>query len=126
MFTWLLYRKGIPCDKLVALDLPEEDKTHRFRSKFWNIRTDYDISKDDIIFIGWGGSGIDDIIFKYINEGGKCIIIQGEIGYCTFTTDYISDNPEYKEDWETYDYLVAPSLSCYHDHLTVNTKYDQK
>ena len=122
VFTWLFNRKGIPADKLVALDLNQDDKTHTFELSFWPTTTAYKINKDDIIFIAWGIHRMEEIVDNYILDGGRCVIIQGEYG-CTFQPDFISDNSKYNTEWITSIYRVAPGLSCTGDDLTVNTKY---
>ena len=119
VFTWLLYRKGIQRDKLIAVDVPSEKKTQKFSATYWNdIIEDenYIINPNDMVFIGWGYFSIK----KHVNNGCKCILILGEDDDgCTLTADYFKDNKE----WNVIKYEVLGGANMLtSDYLTINTR----
>jgi hypothetical protein len=99
IYPWLLNRKGIDKDNLVAVDLPFDENLQKFNSIYWdNIIRDksYTPNADDMVFISWG-YGRYCSFDRYILSGGKCAIIIGEKLGCTLHVDFFAIN------WDNFD-----------------------
>lgn len=118
---------GVPADKLIAVDI--ENPTHTgnkssVRKEFWPIvrDNDYQVNSEDILFIAWGTTGIDDIVDDYVERDGKCIIILGETNVTYDPEEFIdreTDKP--KENWIVDLHHVPGALSIYAEQLSINT-----
>ena len=124
VFCSVFHHLGVSSDKLIAVDL--ENPTHRGinAKEFWPIRrkNNYQPNPEDIVFIAWGTSGINDIVDDYVERGGKCIIILGEANV-TYDPDKFMD----QEDWMVKLHHVPGALSIYAEQLSINNNIrDQK
>lgn len=73
-----------------------------------------------MLFVAWG-CGCGDAIDRYVNVGGRCVVILGEgDGGCTLSYDYM----KYKEGWEVSGYHAVPSgaTGFMHDRITVSKR----
>lgn len=122
VFCMMLHDAGIPADKLIAIDKNEPIPCYKTTNTFWNIIRDdeFRVPINDIFFMAWGGcGGIEQRLYDYINRGGWCVIILGEIkDGCTFPSDYLEDN----EDWNSVLIHVGGPASCYAEFLSINTR----
>lgn len=124
IFERLLYGNDIfseiPGQLLIGIDLPCSEKTHNFGKKYWEITesSSYEVDPDDVFFVAWGWLS-NDILEKYIDSGGKYVIILGESeGGCTNPhSDYFSGNCE----WEVRTERVTGG-DLVHDYLTFNVR----
>jgi hypothetical protein len=94
IYPWLLNRKGINKDNLVAVDLPFEEISQKFDLIYWDniIRNkSYTPNSDDMVFISWG-YGRYDSFDRYLLSGGKCVIIIGEQLGSTLHVDFFAIN----------------------------------
>lgn len=117
VWDMLLHDAGIDKNKLIAVDVPTDNKTHNFIEKFWPILevNDYDdIQENDILFVAWGYFNIE----KYITKT-KCVIIIGEnMNGCTHPSgDYFDDD----DNWIVNKYKI-PGSATYYDILSINIR----
>jgi hypothetical protein len=92
VFSHILCELGVPKEKIIALDKPKPTHTLEGQRSFWEITHAVDIQPTDIIFVAWG-SGTSHIVDDYVERGGKCVIILGEMtDGCTFPADYFRTN----------------------------------
>jgi hypothetical protein len=103
---------GIPEDKLLAVDLTNPSHCKSKQKKFWPIHRDdeFKVDPDDILFIAWGVTNTEKTLYDYIDRGGHCIIILGELG------EGLTLDPEIlegKDDWiiESHE-ISSPMGSC--------------
>lgn len=93
VFPWLLHRSGIPKDKIIAVDLPLEQRTQRCPNSFWdNIIEDenYICDKNDMVLVVWG-FGRYYALDRYLLNGGSCVVILGEDSDgCTFPANFFT------------------------------------
>ena len=70
VFCKVFHHLGVPGDKLIAVDI--ENPTHRGinAKEFWHIHRDNNFKPNpqDILFIAWGTTGIDNIVEDYVGE----------------------------------------------------------
>lgn len=149
VFCWLLHRAGIPKDQLLAIDLPSKEpekttrfnkfpegsteqetlsflfagtKTHEFCHTFWEITETpaYVANPEDLLFVGWG-YGCGGVIDQYEGDGGKCLIILGELeDGATYPADEFSKH----EGWKVEYFQVLGSMNTLSpDILSINTRY---
>lgn len=138
VFAHILCELGIPKEKIIAFDL--EEPTHKLEGQrtFWNITHTVDIKPTDVIFVAWG-SGTTRIVDQYMSNGGKCVIILGELCYgCTFPADYFVENSDCSFDdgsndnenpvntrsssWDIDMYHVPGPASNHGEHLSINRR----
>jgi len=128
VFCWLLHRAGIPRDRLIAVDLPEDMKTQEFAHCYWDdiIRdAGYTPNEEDFLFIAWGyeEDTIEEEIWppiqRYVDAGGCCVAILGDDG-CTVSYAVMEGVP----GWKTISKdAVVPSCEVFRsDYLTVSVK----
>lgn len=131
IFASMFHQMGIPKDKIIAFDLKEPTHSNSKKRNFWKISTkkEYQIKPNDILFIGWGVYNIKEIIDKYCEDGGFCVILLGEDDGCTFSTNYFGDIENYKDssypkrnNWNVKTHHVIGAATTYGESLTVNTK----
>jgi hypothetical protein len=122
----LLNDAGIPRDKIIAVDLPADKKTHTFELQYWDKiieDVNYNTNPNDILFISWGSMS-DSIIEDYVNKGGRWVIILGEReaatspSYNHFGND--SDGNDGDSEWEITTIRVPGSCTFLSDGLTLN------
>jgi hypothetical protein len=122
---------GVSSDKLITVDLENPTHISAFgdtksikRREFWPVIRNnyYQPNPEDIVFIAWGTTGIDNIIDDYVKRGGKCIIILGETNV-TYDPEKFID----QEDWMVKLHHVPGPLSIYAEQLSINKNiHDQK
>jgi hypothetical protein len=154
IYPWLLSRKGIAKEKLLAVDLVLGELTQKFECSYWDIlrHSDYVPHINDMVFISWG-YGRYPSLDTYLLNGGKCVVILGEIDGITLdvqlfsnkvldTPEYAIDFPECDEDyidltgkemsdemkevtkgWDVEMYSVLTLNMWSQDYLSINTKY---
>ena len=119
LFCKVFHHLGISQDKLLAVDLHQP--THAKQTKqFWPIHRDddYHVDVNDILFVAWG-SGITNVIDDYVDSGGFCVMILGEVDYgCTTPANYF----ENIEGWDMELIHVPGPASAYTEHLSINIK----
>ena len=119
IYPWLLNRKGIAKEDLVAVDLPSDEQVEFFNTIYWDdiVRNkSYTPNVDDMVFISWG-YGRYPALDRYLLTGGKCVIIIGEHEGCTLHVDFFAINwNHYSEDSDADIIEFAKSL-----HLTSTT-----
>lgn len=138
VFCWLLQRAGIPKEKLVAVDLPEDRKTQEFICCYWDgiIRDEsYTPNPEDLLFVAWGYEQDEEDVVgapfiscwspvqRYIDAGGQCVMILGEDeGGVTTSCDAMKSVP----GWKTvYERAVLPSCNAWgSDYLTMSVRDD--
>lgn len=131
VYSLLLENMGILRDKLIAVDLPV--KTHATQREFYPLLIDnkYCVHPDDVMLVVWGSNCYDGVQ-KYILNGGKCLIIQGEVKGCTFCVGYLDPEAgmidpalgETGNNWEiNYIYKLPSWISSYSECISINTKY---
>ncbi len=96
IFCSILHFLGIPKEKLLAIDLIEN------QIFFWPIKKvdiNYEVeTKDSILFISWGTDSFLSTIENYIQRGGSKIIILGELkGGCTFPCDFFEYHSQFEQ-----------------------------
>ncbi|CAK7994820.1 Hypothetical protein POVR1_LOCUS344 [uncultured virus] len=122
VFCWLLHRAGILKDRLLAIDLPSGKTTHQFQKNYWEITEDsnYHADPDDVLFIGWGCGG-GNVIDQYEKDGGKCLIILGELeDGATYPADAFVNRGDWKIEWHE---VMGSANMLSPDYLTINTRY---
>ena len=127
LFCKVFHDLGVPGDKLIAVDITNPTHTPLDasieRKEFWHINLDnnYKPNPEDILFIAWGTSGIDDIVDDYVERGGKCIIILGETNVTYDPEQFMdSETEKPKEDWWVELHHVPGALSIYAEQLSIN------
>lgn len=111
----------IPEDKLIAVDLQNSSHISGESKNFWPIYRDdnYKVYCNDILFIAWGTYRLECIIYDYVEQGGKCIIILGEEERgCTFGPDFFVNNP----NWKVELHKVPGPASLYSERLSINIR----
>ena len=138
IFCWLLQRAGIPREKLVAVDLPEDRKTQEFICCYWDdiLRDEsYTANPEDLLFVAWGYEQDEGDVLevpliscwtpiqRYIDVGGQYVMILGEgEGGVTTPCDAMKNVPGWKI---VYELAVLPSCNPWgSDYLTVSVKSD--
>lgn len=87
----------------------------------------YIVNPKDILLISWGldkdtheSDHFYNVVQKYIIDGGKCVIIIGEVeSGCTFPADYFSANKHRRRKWDTTSYEIL-NFYTVHTFMTVN------
>lgn len=156
IYSLLLAERGISKDSLIALEVPYPPKNSEFdnfsddcsnddqpeifptkveeRFSFYPLTIvepgTFEYRKEDFILICWGHPSNDfRDVRKYLNEGGTCLVIQGEMnGGCTIAVDFLYENPDELKSyngWELTDKVKVSSLaSSYGEWIYYNTRYD--
>jgi len=125
VFCSIFHELGIPKDNILAIEHSQSRHRLENQRKFWDVIVDDEFvaDKEDVIFIAWG-LGQDCVLEKYIEDGGKCVIILGESNTgCTLPSNWFYVN-DY-EGWTTKTKGVPAACSFYPatEFLTVNTRY---
>lgn len=118
IYSFIFQELGIPKKNIVAFDLTKP--THKSYRSFFPITTDdLEVRKTDILFMAWPYYTEDEVSIwrTYLEIGGNCIIIQGEIDGCTFPS---TDHYKNKQGWivKIYD---APCAAGGCEALSINT-----
>lgn len=131
VWEYLLQDMGISGESLVAIDVPDTEKTHRFAKRFYNItevnKGEYQTPIEDVLIIMWG-YGMTNIVTDYVNRGGWCVILLGESYEAAthpsgdeFTHGSLNDR-----NWVTQSIsVVGGAGSCCRDILSLNIRPDR-
>jgi hypothetical protein len=120
IYSLLLSDMGIPRERMIAVDLTK--KTHKTCRELYPVVIDdqYRLDPEDVVLIVWGVDTHHCRLDRYVEEGGTCVILQGEADGCTLETGWFEDKPE----WKIYEKGGLPSaVSSYAETITINTRY---
>lgn len=118
IFSHIFHQKGIPSNKIVALDLKDPAYSWETQRHFWKITVNnkYKFKPNDILFVAWGGNGIEEEVDRYCKSGGTLVIILGTKGNFNLHPNYFKYNPSLGlKRTEIHKVIGSP-----HDHLSVN------
>lgn len=119
IWSFLLNRKGICTNNIIAVD----NSSFSYEKQYFPIVNEInDFSINDMLFIAWGQEeqSIDQFIDKFISNGGKYVILLGEIyGGCTLNSHYFKKI----DGWDIEEFKVDGGQSIM-DYLTFNQHLD--
>ena len=121
LFCKVFNHLGIPENKLLAVDLSNPSHCSSESKNFWPIHRedDFKVDPNDILFIAWGVTKSHRIIDDYVERGGHCVIILGELGG-NITTDpeMLIENPE----WNVEIHEVPGPASLWFERLSISKR----
>lgn len=126
VYSMMLNYYGIPKEKLVAVDNGVRKYQNCFEPElkehphfFWPVQREYEIAPHDVLFIAWGEHSMRETVNTYVNNGGTCVIIQGET-QMTFPNNYLEDKD--KDNWNCSFQRVLSPVNSPSELLSVNTR----